>query len=85
MTFTVGSGSTAQPCDTGQTDQNGVASCRSLVVNQPASSEPITVSFGGDSYDTPATPVNPITLSVTEPTMLTVNPCSTTAGGDYSD
>ncbi len=79
VTFTVGSGPTAQFC-TATTDLNGNASCPITPVNQPAASEPITTSFVGDTYDTPATAPSS-TLSVTEPTMLTVNPSS----GDYSD
>jgi hypothetical protein len=81
VTFTIGSGQTAQSCDDLLTDQNGNASCTITPVNQPAGSEPITASFSGDTYDTPATPVTPSTLSVTEPTVLTVN----TTTGEYSD
>src|SRR5205807_3830193 len=52
VTFTIGSGSTSQSCsDT--TDANGFAICTIPVVNQPTSNVPVTVSFGGDVYDTP--------------------------------
>ena len=78
VTFTIGSGSTEQTCNA-QTDASGNVSCTITAVNQPAGSEQITTSFGGDAYDTTASTTN--TLTVTEPTTLTVN----TATGDYSD
>ncbi len=77
VTFTIGSGSTAQSCS-GTTDANGNVSCTIATVDQPASSEPITAGFAGDSYDTTANATS--TLSVTEPTVLTVSPAS----GPYS-
>ena len=78
VTFTIGSGSTEQSCNA-TTDPNGNVSCTIASVDQPASSEPINTSFGGDSYDTSSSTTN--TLSVTEPTSLTVN----SATSDYSD
>ena len=54
VTFTIGSGSTAQSCS-GTTDANGNVSCTIATVDQPSGTEPITASFAGDSYDTPAT------------------------------
>jgi hypothetical protein len=78
VTFTVGSGTTAQSCS-GTTDVNGSVSCPITTVDQPSGSEPITVTFAGDSYDTPITTTS--TLSVTEPTTLTVNPTTVSYGG----
>ncbi len=78
VTFTIGSGTTAQSCS-GTTDTNGNVSCTIPTVNQPQTAVSITSSFTGDSYDTPATATTPAT--VTEPTTLTVNP----ATSDYSD
>ena len=71
VTFTLGSGSTAQTCS-GTTDANGNVSCTIATVDQPQTAETITSSFAGDAYDTPASVVTPAT--VTEPTTLTVNP-----------
>ncbi len=78
VVFTIGSGTTAQSCNA-TTDVSGNASCSISVVNQPTSSQPITAAFASDTYDTSAGATN--TLSVTEPTTLTVNP----ATSDYSD
>ena len=76
--FTIGSGSTAQSCS-GTTDANGNVSCTIATVDQPSGTEPINATFAGDSYDTPATATS--SLSVTEPTVLTVNPATVTYGG----
>ncbi|HXY28526.1 MAG TPA: hypothetical protein VEH82_09635, partial [Acidimicrobiales bacterium] len=70
VTFTIGSGSTAQSCSA-VTDANGDVSCTIAVVNQPTTDVTITSSFAGDSYDTAATVTTPAT--VTEPTTLTVS------------
>ncbi len=78
VTFTIGTGTTAQSCNA-TTDVSGNVSCTIATVNQPATSTPITANFAGDTYDTTATATN--TLSVTEPTVLTVAP----ATGDYTD
>jgi hypothetical protein len=78
VTFTIGSGSTAQSCS-GTTDSNGNVSCTITTVDQPQTAVSVTSSFTGDSYDTPATTTTPAT--VTEPTTLTINP----ATSDYSD
>ena len=78
VTFTIGSGSTAQSCSY-TTDVNGNVSCTVATVDQPSGTEPINASFTGDSYDTPATATS--SLSVTEPTILTVNPATVTYGG----
>jgi hypothetical protein len=78
VTFTIGTGSTAQSCS-GTTDVNGNVSCIVATVDQPSGTEPINASFSGDSYDTPVTATS--SLSVTEPTILTVNPTTVTYGG----
>ncbi len=78
VTFTVGSGSTAQSCNA-VTDANGDVSCAIPSLDQPLTNVTITSTFTGDNYDTPATVSTPAT--VTEPTVLTVN----TATSDYSD
>jgi hypothetical protein len=70
VTLTIGSGSSAQSCS-GTTDENGDVSCTIATVDQPSGSEPIIASFAGDVYDTSANASG--TLSVTEPTTLTVN------------
>ncbi len=78
VTLTIGSGSTAQSCS-GTTDANGNVSCTVPTVDQPSGTEPINATFAGDSYDTPASTTS--SLSVTEPTVLTVNPATVTYGG----
>lgn len=77
VTFTIGSGTTAQSCS-GTTDASGNVSCTVTAVNQPQTAETVTSTFSGDAYDTPATVTTPMT--VTEPTTLTVNPGT----GNYS-
>jgi len=71
VTFTLGSGSTAQSCS-GTTDSNGNVSCTVATVDQPLTAETVMSSFAGDAYDTPASVTTPMT--VTEPTTLTVTP-----------
>ena len=78
VTFTIGSGPTAQSCNA-TTDVSGNVSCTIASVDQPTTSVSVTTSFAGDSYDTSTTSTTPLT--VTEPTILTVN----SATGDYSD
>ncbi|NUR28297.1 MAG: Ig-like domain repeat protein [Catenulispora sp.] len=54
VTFTLGSGATAQSC-TGTTDAAGNASCTLASVNQPnAATVPATAVFAGDAYYLPA-------------------------------
>ncbi len=78
VTFTIGSGSTAQSCSA-VTDANGNVSCTITSVDQPQSNVSVESSFAGDSYDTPVTVTTAAT--VTEPTILTVN----TATGEYGE
>jgi hypothetical protein len=55
VTFTVGSGGSAQSCS-GTTDATGSASCSIASVNQPAASTtvPVTAAFAGDGFYLPA-------------------------------
>ena len=78
MTLTLGSGSTAQFCS-GTTDSNGNVSCSINAVDQPASSQPITASFGGTPYENASSTTTSATVS--EPTTLMVN----SATGDFAD
>ncbi len=83
VTFSIGStGSSLPPqsCSAITDPTTGMASCTIQSVDQPASSEPINASFTGDAYNNPSTSP-PSTVTVTEPTILTVN----TATSDYSD
>ena len=88
VTLTVGSGATAQSCSA-LADASGNVSCTIASLDQPTSSETITAGFPGDTYDTPANATS--TLSVTEPTVLTVSPASgiyngsTTVTGTLTD
>jgi hypothetical protein len=78
VTFTLGSGPTAQTCS-GTTDDFGNVDCAISPVDQPVSDVPVTTSYSGGSYEAPATVSTPVT--VTEPTTLTVH----SATGDYAD
>ncbi len=78
VTFTVGSGTTAQSCNA-VTDSNGDVSCTISSLDQPQTNVTINSTFSGDSYDTSSTVSTPAT--VTEPTVLTVS----AATSDYSD
>ncbi len=78
MTFTLGSGPTAQTCS-GTTDDFGKVSCDISPVDQPVSDVSVTASYDGSSYETPATSSTPV--KVTEPTTLTVH----SATSDYAD
>ena len=49
VTFTVGSGSSAQNCS-GTTNSAGKVSCSICSFNQSASPLPVTVTYGGNSY-----------------------------------
>ena len=81
VTFTIGSGSTAQTytCAT-DASGDGTVTCPSpIVVDQPTTAVTLTTSFGGGPYDMTASTTT--LLTVTEPTTLTVEPGSS----DYSD
>ena len=49
VTFTVGSGSSAQKCS-GTTNSAGKVSCSICTFNQSASPLPVTVTYGGNGY-----------------------------------
>ena len=70
VTISIGSGSSTQSCSA-TSDDSGNVSCTIASVNQPSGTEPITPTFTGDSYDTPSSATG--TMTVTEPTTLTVN------------
>jgi hypothetical protein len=61
VTFTLGSGITAQTC-TGTTDSTGLASCTIATVNQPLGPNTVAVSFAGDAYYLPASASEPVIL-----------------------
>ena len=77
VTFTVGTGSTAQKCS-GTTNASGAVSCSICMFNQSASPLPITVSYGGNSYYTSATTSESVT--VTTPTHLSVSAATAAYG-----
>ena len=70
VTFTVGSGSSAQHCS-GTTNSSGKVSCSICMFNQSASPLPVTVTYGGNTYDAGSTTTQAIT--VTTPTSLSVS------------
>ena len=78
VTFTLGSGSTAQTC-TDMTQLDGSASCTIPSVDQPVSQAPVTATFGGDVFNSQTSTTT--SLLVTEPTTLTVH----SSTGDYAD
>jgi hypothetical protein len=61
------------------TDINGSASCTISPVDQPVSTVPVTVSFGGDVFNSPTTTTT--SDLVTEPTTLTVH----SSTSDFAD
>ena len=70
VTFTVGSGNSAQNCS-GTTNSAGKVSCSICSFNQSASPLPVTVSYGGNGYYSGSTTSKSIT--VTTPTSLSVS------------
>ena len=79
VTFTVGSGSSAQRCSA-TTNASGQASCHVCSYNQSASPLPVTVTYGGTTYysgsgaSQSVTVVTPTTLSVFAATGSTGQP-----------
>lgn len=64
VTFTLGSGASAQSC-TGTTDASGVAGCTIASVSQPlnaAATVPVTAVFSGDPYYQPSTATATLSL-----------------------
>jgi hypothetical protein len=55
VTFTLGSGITAQTCTDLATDALGKAECTILNVNQPLGPNTLTADFAGDAYYLPST------------------------------
>ena len=61
MTFTLGSGTTAQTCSAVSTS-TGAASCVINVTGQPQGPIPVTDTFGGNSYYQPSTASSTVNL-----------------------
>ena len=78
VTFTLGSGTTAQTCS-GTTNSAGVVSCSVTVTGQPQGPIPVSDTFAGDAYYLPATANS--TVNLPEGTSLTVNPGTGTYNG----
>jgi sugar lactone lactonase YvrE len=87
VTFTLGSGGTAQTC-TGTTAPDGTVSCTIDSVNQPIGSVPVSAAFNGDSYYLPSSTTgagNGPTVTITgAPTSLDVGNGSG-GSGDFGD
>ena len=62
MTFTVGTGSSAQQCS-GTTNAAGHVSCSICTFNQSASPLPVTVSYGGNTYYSSSTTSQSVTVT----------------------
>jgi hypothetical protein len=77
VTFTVGSGSSAQHCS-GTTNAAGNVSCSICTFNQTASPLPVTVTYGGNTYYAGSTTSRSIT--VTTPTSLSVSAVTAATG-----
>ncbi len=77
VTFTLGSGSSAQTCSA-VTDPTGTANCTIASVEQSPGPIPVTDTFAGDNYYLPASAAS--TVNLPEGTQLTVNP----TGGTYN-
>ena len=70
VTFTVGSGNSAQHCS-GTTNSAGKVSCSICSFNQSASPLPVTVTYGGNTYYVGSSTSQSVT--VTTPTSLSVS------------
>jgi hypothetical protein len=77
VTFTLGSGTTAQTCSA-VTDPTGTANCTIASVEQSPGPIPVTDTFVGDNYYLSASAAS--TVNLPEGTQLTVNP----TGGTYN-
>ena len=77
VTFTVGTGSSAQKCS-GTTNSAGNVSCSICMFNQSASPLPVTVSYGGNSYY--STGGTSVSVTVNTPTSLAVTAVTGTTG-----
>jgi hypothetical protein len=77
VTFTVGTGSSAQRCS-GTTNSAGSVSCSICNFNQNASPLPVTVTYGGNSdYSSSSTSAS---VTVSTPTSLSVSAATGTYG-----
>ena len=84
LTFTLGSGSTAQTCTPAPapTNSNGTVSCTIDNVNQVVGPVQLTVAFASDGYYQPANAATSVTIGPEQTgTTLTVAP----ATSDYND
>lgn len=61
LTFTLGSGVTAQTCN-GTTNSTGLATCTIPSVNQPLGPNTVGVNFAGDTYYLPSSASEPVIL-----------------------
>jgi hypothetical protein len=80
VTFTIGSGSTAQSCS-GTTNASGVASCTVADVNQSSGTVPVSTTFAGDNTYYQGSSANPTSATVQSPTTLTVSAVTGQYGG----
>ena len=71
VTFTLGTGSSAQSC-AAVTDGTGTAACSIASVNQSPGPIPVVASFAGDAYYQTASAAS--TVNLPEGTQLTINP-----------
>ena len=78
VTFTLGSGASAQTCS-GVTGSTGTAACSIASVEQSPGPIPVTDTFAGDAYFVPASASS--TVNLPEGTSLTVNPTTGTYNG----
>jgi hypothetical protein len=78
VTFTLGTGSSAQSCS-GTTDSTGKATCNIAPVSQSPGPIPVVASFGGDAYYQMASAAS--TVNLPEGTQLTVTPTTGTYNG----
>ncbi len=70
VTFTLGSGTSAQKCS-GTTNASGAVSCVIAKVNQTTSPVAVAASFAGDTYYAPSNASGSVTIST--PTTLSVS------------
>ena len=78
VTFTIGSGPSAQSC-TATTNASGNVSCTISSVNQSSCCVPVSVSFAGNNYYQPS--AAGATATIYTPTTLTVSAGTGTYGG----
>ena len=78
VTFTLGTGSSAQNCSA-ITTSSGTAACSIAPVSQSPGPIPVVASFGGDAYYQMASASS--TVNLPEGTQLTINPTTGTYNG----